>query len=171
MWLQSKGTEGQICWVPSNCLIVVLATDKGSVINVNINHRDRGADFQLSLHVKRGNWNKMNNYLRLGQKALGLVEMTLLWSVLDNMGGPDGGQMISKSIGLWRGMYPAKSLCLNIINLFVMFNVLVYLTNIPSQAQARNVAAGHHCWAEVFESLLLILALAGWSLVPMDKGS
>ena len=42
----------------------------------------------------------MNNYLRLGQKALGLVEMTLLWSVLDNMGGPDGGQMISKSIGL-----------------------------------------------------------------------
>ena len=29
----------------SNCLIVVLATDKGSVINVNKKHRDRGADF------------------------------------------------------------------------------------------------------------------------------
>ena len=33
-------------------------------------------------------------------KELGLVEMTLLRSVLDNMGGADGGQMMSRSLGL-----------------------------------------------------------------------
>ena len=46
----------------------------------------------------------MNNYLRLGRKELGVVEMTRLRSVLDDLGGADGGQWRSADLGLSSGV-------------------------------------------------------------------